>query len=224
MMLALATLPARRLVGARRAWWMLSAWVLVTIVLSAVRARNGGSATDALLGIYAAFTLPLVTLSLTGAVVRNDRLQLASSSLTRVGASGIAAALAHVAVAIASCLVTGAVLGVAVSIVAHGSADPSLGRDAFTCAWVGALAGAAYAGMFSLGSSFGPKGSGRGVVLVINWIAGGGVLGTILPQSHVRSLLGGDPAGILSQQGSAITLVAITLTTSLLAAWRSRAN
>ena len=224
MILALARLPARRLLTTRRAWWMLAGWTLATLVLSVVRAHKGGSATDALLGIYASFALPLVTLSLTGAVTRNDRLAIAASSLTRVGASGIASALAHVLVAVVSCVVVGAALGVAVSVVEHGSTDPSVGRDALTCAWVGALSGAAYAGMFSLGSSFGPKGSGRGAMLVLNWIASGGVLGTMLPQSHVRSLLGGDPAGVLSQRGSALTLVAIAVTTSALAAWRSRAD
>ncbi len=222
MIAALALLPIRRLMNARRLWWVLGAWVLATIGLSVVRARSGGSATDALLGIYASFALPLVTLALTAAVTRNDRLQVAASPLTRVGASGVAAALAHVAVAVGSCLVLGSALGVAVAIVAHSSSDPSLARDAVTCAEVGALAGAAYAGMFSLGSSFGPKGSGRTALLVINWIAGGGVLGAVMPQAHVRSLLGGDPAGALSQPGSALALVMIAVATSLLAAWRSR--
>lgn len=221
-LLALARLPARRLLGERRAWIALAGWTLATLVLSALRGRDGTSATNALLGIYAPVTLPLLTLALTSAVVRGGKLQAASSSLTRVGASGVLAALAHVAVAVLGCLVAGAALGVAVSVIAHGSADPSLGRDVATCAWVGALSGAAYASLFSFGSSFGPSGSGRGAILILNWILGGGALGAVLPSAHVRSLLGGDPAGALGQRSSALALLGITIVASALCAWRGR--
>jgi hypothetical protein len=218
---ALARLPARRLLVARRAWIAFGAWALVTFGLAALRG-HGASATDALIGIYASFTLPLSTLALTSAVARGDRLQSAARSLTRVGASGAQAALAHVMVAVVACMVAGIVLGVGVAVLAHGSADPSVGRDILTCTWVGALSGSAYGALFSLGSSFGAKGAGRGVVLLIDWVIGGGVLGTVLPHAHVRSLLGGDPAGGLAQRSSAIVLVVITIACALLTMYRSR--
>ncbi len=224
MILALSRLPARRLFGNRRAFVALGGWSLASLGLALWSAHGGAqtSATNALLGVYASFALPLVTFALTGAIARGDKLQAAARSLTRVGASGPQAVVAHVAVAIVACVVVGSILGMGVAALAHGKEDPSIAADIVTCAWVGALAGGAYGGVFSLGSCFGPRGAGRSAVLVANWLVGGGILGSLLPLAHVRSLLGGDPAGALSQRGSAFALLAIALTSALLCAWRGR--
>ena len=55
--------------------------------------------------------------------------------------------------------------------------------------WVSALGGATYATYFSLGSTFGPKGSGRGFFLLVNWfLANAGTAGSCLsPYAQIRS-------------------------------------
>ena len=131
-------------------------------------------------------------------------------------------ALAHSAVAITASAVASGLLGALIAALGHGPGDPAVGRDILTCSWVGALGGASYGALFSLGSCFGPRGSGRSVLLVLNWLAGGGALGMLLPHAHVRSLLGGEAAGTLSQRSSALALVAIGVACTLIASWRGR--
>lgn len=223
-MIALTQLPIQRLVTSRRSWVSMGAWALFALFAAFWIKRAGADApaSDALLGIYATFALPLLTFGLVGAVAKGQSFAMAGQSLVTLGAPGPLVALAHSTVAIASSALASGLLGALIAAIGHGPGDPALGKDLFTCAWVGALGGAAYGGLFSLGSCFGPRGSGRSVLLVLNWIASSSSLGLLLPHAHVRSLLGGDPAGALSQRSSALALVAICLACTLIASWRAR--
>jgi hypothetical protein len=125
---------------------------------------------------------------------------------------------------LASAVVAG-VVGAVVVLIAHGPADPPLGRDAFTCLWVSALGGAAYAALFAYGASFGSRGAGRAVVLALDWVLGGETTaGVLTPRAHVRSLLGGEPAAMLPGRASALGLVLLTLFYALLALRRARSR
>ncbi len=98
------------------------------------------------------------------------------------------AAAATVAVVVGVSAAACAVLGAAVAIVAHGSADPPVARDAVASAYAGALGGAAYASLFVLGSTFGRRGGGRTVALVADWLLGANATAVafVTPRAHLR--------------------------------------
>jgi hypothetical protein len=129
------------------------------------------------------------------------------------------AALSLLAASLALGAALGLVSSVLVCALGHGAIDPPLAADLLTTAWIGALGGAAYAALFLLGSSF-FRGSGRGVLLALDWVLGGsGSFALFLPHGHLRSLLGGEAAFHASQRASSAALVLITV---LLGAWAVR--
>ena len=109
--------------------------------------------------------------------------------------------------------VLGGLLAVAVSALAHGAADPPLARDLVVSAEVGALGGAAYAAYFVLGASFGARGLGRSVLLVVDWLfgVGRGASAVLTPRAHVRSLLGGMAPLDMTARGSFVALAVIVV-------------
>jgi hypothetical protein len=117
-----------------------------------------------------------------------------------------------------------AVLAALVVVVAHGVDDPPLARDAMVSAYVGALGGATYAAFFAMGASFGRRGGGRTVLLVLDWLIGGatGVLGAVTPRAHLRSLLGGAPCDAMSERASAIWLLGIAVVCGAVAVARAK--
>jgi hypothetical protein len=140
------------------------------------------------------------------------------------GATPLRAAAATVAVVVAASAAACAVLGAAVAIVAHGSADPPVARDAIASAYAGALGGAAYASLFALGSTFGRRGGGRTVALVADWLLGANATAVALvtPRAHVRNLLGGAPPAGIGERGSAILLILLAVVFATLAVRRTR--
>jgi hypothetical protein len=120
--------------------------------------------------------------------------------------------------------VLAAVIGCAVAAVAHGGSDPPPLRDALTCAWIAALAAVSYAALFSFAASFGPRGAGRSVALVLDWVlgSGNGALALLTPRAHLRNLLGGTPPLELAQRWSVPVLAGIALVMGLLCLARSR--
>jgi hypothetical protein len=75
-----------------------------------------------------------------------------------------------------------------------------------------------------LGSSFGRRGGGRPVLLVVDWMLGasGGAAALMSPRGHVRNLLGGAPPMDLSERASALLLVALAVVCALWSVRRAR--
>ena len=224
-MIALARLPLARLARTRRAALPLLGWTVVALGATLV-ARHAHAASDdrALLDVFAPFVLPLVSYALVAAALGGDGVVAATRPLVRFGASPSLSALAAGVVASAACALAGASLAALLVLAAHGGADPPLGRDALLSAYAGALGGAAHGAFFVLGSAIGPRGAGRSVALVIDWLFGAspGWISILVPYTHSRALLGGLPAVTLTERTSAWCLVAITALSLLLASTRIR--
>jgi len=129
-----------------------------------------------------------------------------------------------VAVAALLAALLSAGLGATVAIVAHGVDDPPAAHDAWLSAYAGALGGAAYAALFSFGASFGKRGGGRAVLLVLDWALGSNrsAASLLTPRGHLRNLLGGEAPFGLSERASAAALLAILVMCTLLSVRRVR--
>jgi hypothetical protein len=223
---ALARPPVARLLRTPRTRIAVGAWIAVAIAFAiAERWRGSAHATDrVLLDAYGPLVLPLLTYALVGGVVGNRSLSLAARPLIAFGASPARATALAVIVAAAACTVAGAVLAAGVSLVAHGSADPPMVRDAISSAYAGGLGGAGYATWFMLGATFGKRGGGRPMLLLVDWIlgAGDGAAALFTPRGHVRNLLGGMPPMDLPGRASAAILTALAIAWALIALRRAR--
>jgi hypothetical protein len=130
-----------------------------------------------------------------------------------------------VTVAIAASALFGGALGAVVDVVGHGALDPPLAEDALRALGVGALGGAAYAAFFAVGASFGARGFGRSVLLVLDWVFGtsAGTSSLLVPRAHVRNLLGGAAPLDVSARTSYLALgVMIVVFTGFACARASR--
>jgi hypothetical protein len=78
--------------------------------------------------------------------------------------------------------------------------------DLIAVVWIGALAGAAYTGLFALASRFR---RGRLWLLVGDWLLGSGTgfLALPWPRGHARNLLGFSPVLELTQPSAALALL-----------------
>jgi hypothetical protein len=212
---ALARPPLVRALRSRRGRIAVVAWCALALAF-ALNARSGGSphaADHVLIGAYAPLVLPFLTYALTGAVMGPGSLSLSAAPLVAFGARPAHVAAVAVAVAIAACALSGGLVATVVDLVAHASADPPLGRDALACAYAGGLGGAVYASWFALSASFGRRGGGRPVFLVLDWVlgAGDGPTALVTPRAHVRNLFGGTAPLELSERTSALLLALIGL-------------
>jgi hypothetical protein len=228
MIAALARLPLARLLRTPRTILVLAAWCALGVAF-ALSARRGGSAhgaDHALVGAYGALLLPLLAFSVVGGALGARSLAASGAPVVAFGAGPERAAWATVAVAAAASALLGALLAAAMAVVAHGSADPPLARDALASAYAGALGGLAYAGWFSLGASFGRGGGGRALLLVVDWVLGsaGGAAALVTPRGHVRNLLGGAPPMGIPERASALFLLVLAVLYALWAARRARAR
>lgn len=226
MISALARPPLARITRGPRVWVGVTAWCALALVVAEVARIHGAphGADHALIELYGAVAVPLVTYILVGAAVASQSLRGSTSPLVSFGAAPLRAALATLAVAVVLSAAASAILGAAVALLAHGQADPPPVRDAVVSAYAGALGGAAYAAWFGLGASFGKRGGGRSVFLALDWILGAssGAGAVITPRAHLRNLLGGAPPMELSQRASSAALVLLTVLFALLALRRSR--
>jgi hypothetical protein len=223
---ALARPPLARLLRSRRARIATIGWCGLGIAF-ALTARSSGSshaADHALLGAYGPLVLPLLVYSLVGAVLGARSLSVSAAPLVAFGARPAYVAGVAVVIAAAACAICGGLLAGVVDVVAHGSGDPPMGRDALACAYAGGLGATAYAAWFALGASFGKRGAGRLVFLVVDWAlgTGDGAAALVTPRGHVRSLLGGTPPLELSERASAAALVALAVACAILAMKRVR--
>ncbi len=226
MIAALARPPLARLLRGPRAWFGVAAWCALAFVFAmAARARGSAHGADhVLVDTYGALALPLLSYVIVGATVASQSLRASTASLVSFGAQPTRAAAAAIAVAAMSCAVVGAFVAAAVAVLAHGIADPPRWHDAAASAYVGALGGAAYATWFSLGASFGRRGGGRVVLLLVDWILGAtsSAAALVTPRGHLRNLLGGAPPMDLSQRASVAALAVLAIACALLAIRRSR--
>jgi hypothetical protein len=223
---ALARLPSARLLHSWRAGIIVLGWCLVAVAFAVAARANGSShaADHVLLGAYGPLVLPLLAYTLVGSVIGPRSLSASVAPSVAFGARPAEAATVAVIVAATACACACGLSAAVVAFVAHGSADPPLGRDAFASAYAGGLGGVAYAAWFVLGASFGKRGGGRSVLLVADWVLGAsdGAAALMTPRGHIRNLLGGTPPVDLSERASAGALVVIAVVCAAIAVRRAR--
>jgi hypothetical protein len=212
---ALARVPVARLSRTPRSWLPVAAWTLLGVAM-AVLARSESAPNGAdhvLVGAFGALVVPLLAYAVVGGAIGGGSLRASVAPTVAFGAPP--ARSAAVTVGFAVLVVAGlcAGLGAVLAATAHGIDDPPVARDALVSAYAGALGGAAYAGLFAMGASFGRRGGGRTVLLVADWILGSNstALALLTPRGHLRNVLGGAPPWGLGERGSAIALLALAL-------------
>jgi hypothetical protein len=203
----------------------MTLWGAVALVpaIIARRAATGHGADHALLGMYSAIALPFLAYTVLSGVLGRDGLGRSGLVLANFGASPGRVAIFAVTVAVSASGFLGGGLGALVDALAHGPLDPPLAQDLARAFAGGALGGAAYAAFFALGASFGARGFGRSVLLVLDWIFGAGTSASALftPRAHVRSLLGGSAPLDVPGRASFAALVIMVVAFTLLAAARA---
>lgn len=204
----------------------------LAIALAAVSAvawleRRSGSnvaADRSLTGIALGLVLPLLSHGTVARALAGTHLETSLSELARFGGNRRVIALG-VGMALTLVLaVAGALVALVAVVVVRAPADPVLVRDAVTSTWIGALAGASYAGWFGLGSTFGRAGGGRTALLILDFIAGAsvGLSALLWPRGHIRNLLGGEPVWLMPQWGASLALLLLTVAYFALSLWRVR--
>jgi hypothetical protein len=200
-----------RLVRFPRAWLFAVAWCALSIALAiSARARGTPHGADrVLIDAFGAIVLPLLAFGLAGALVGSGSLRTTVAPFAAFGARPVMAAASALLVAVVATTMLGSVLAGVLAIIAHGSGDPPLVRDALASAYAGALGGVAYGALFTMGASLGRRGGGRALLLVVDWLLGlaGGAASLITPRAHLRSLLGGPPPMELPGGVSALALL-----------------
>jgi hypothetical protein len=222
---SLARPSALRLFRTPRSLVAPGAWCVLALGFAlAARWRGAVHGADhVLVDAYAALILPLLVYALVGALLGRRSLATSIAPLVAFGASPARTALAIVGVAVAASVVAGALLAALLAFVAHGASDPPAAGDALASAYAGALGSAAYAGWFALGATFGKRGGGRTLLLIMDWVLGSGrgVMAIATPRAHLRNLLGGPSPMDWPGRSSAAALVVITLACALLAVRRA---
>jgi hypothetical protein len=202
-----------RLVRTRRVAMWCGLWVAVALAaaLHARHLRLVHGADGALIGVFGAWVLPILCLVLVRAATGPASLTVSARQIVMFGAVPWKAAAATALVAVAVCAGCGAVLGTSIAVVAHGSGDPPVVRDALASAYAGLLGATAYSALLLAGARPGRRGYGAVVVLIIDLVfgSGSGTWSMFTPRAHLRNLLGGEaPVGI-SGTASALAIVAI---------------
>jgi hypothetical protein len=212
--MTLAMIPLLRVMRSRQAW----AWLFATAALalgSAWVARSHHAphgADDTLLNLYASVVVPILALAIATAGADGTGLARSAGTLYRLGAPARRVVAVTVGVTIGASALACAALGALVAAWAHGSADPPLVTDAFHTFAFGAVGGAAYAAYFGLGSAIGARGWGRLMLLIADWMLGGGVdvAASLTPRAHFRNLLGGEAPLDLAPSESLAVLAILT--------------
>lgn len=202
-----------RLARTRRTWLAIAVWFPLAVTIGLLARAQGivHSADHVLVEVIGAVILPLLVYLLVGAILGAGSVAAFAKPFVALGARPVWVTLALVGVGAIACSVCGAALAAAVAALAHGPGDPPRVHDALTSAYVGGLGGAAYACWFTYGATFGRRGAGRPIALVVDWLVGaqGGFFALFTPRAHLRNLLGGAPPSQLSERASSIALFAI---------------
>ncbi len=199
------------------------------VVVSGIVERRMGSAgaVDRVLAATFNVVVPLVAFAVVGEASGRGNLRDGVWAAARYGVARRDVALGAVGAASAAAAVLAAMFAALAVAVGHAEGNPPLAHDMFTSGWIAALTAVAYTGWFSLGSTFGRRGGGRWVPLVVDFVLGGGtgLAGALLPRAHAANLLGvldgAAPLG-LPQASSSLVLVASALVLTGLAALRCR--
>jgi len=173
-----------------------------------------GAASRSLQGGAFGFIVPLATLGAVGLVLGNESVAAATTPLARFGISRRPLAFGLTAGALATASALAAAIAFTTALCAHDPWAPPLGQDLLSSTWIGALVGAAYAGLYSFGATFGRRGGGRGFVFLFDFVFGasGSALSVFAPRAHALHLLGGEPPlDGMSQGASAVVLAVMTV-------------
>jgi hypothetical protein len=223
--MTLASLPLARLLRSRRSWLLIVLWAVLALGAAAMGRMHATAhgADHVLLGAYGAIALPLLVYGVVSTALGNEGLARSGVSLVALGAAPSRVARATWLVTVGAGAILGGLLGAGVAALGHGASDPPLAVDAARSLEIGALGGAAYASFFLLGASFGARGLGRSILLVVDWVlgVGKGSGAMLVPRSHLHNLLGGGSRLDLSQRASFIALAFLTLACGVLAVSRA---
>jgi hypothetical protein len=175
------------------------------------------------LDVYATFAVPLLAYALVAASVAPEGLARSGRALVRLGAPRARVARTTVLVAMAASALLCGALGAAAVAWGHGSGDPPLGEDALQTLAFGALAGAAYAAYFMLGSAVVANAWGRAALLLADWLLGSddGLGALLTPRAHLRNLLGGEAPFDALPWESLLALGALAVVCATLAVLRA---
>jgi len=208
----------RSLVGAG-----LTLIVVALIALAEKQVSVFGAASRALEDRVFGLLLPFVLLYTSTRILQPVRLEDAATPIARFGFSRRVVGLGMIAASMVASGALAAIAGAEAAVLAHDLTAPSPALDAFTCAWIGALTGFAYAGLFALGATFGARGGGRFWALGLDFVLGAtsGFAAVLVPHAHAQNLLGGEPPLLLGQPASAALLVALAIGFTVLALARS---
>ena len=192
--------------------WALLALCLVALGAFAER-RAGllGAANRALTGSAFGLVIPLYLFATATTVLGGARLDHAASPIARFGHPRRRVALGLVLGTMLLGGLAAAVLGATAALVAHDPSAPPTATDALTAAWIGALTGCAYGGLFALGSTFGARGGGRIVALLLDFLLGStsGAAALFFPRAHAQNLLGAEPPLQLLTQPTSTACLAV---------------
>jgi hypothetical protein len=207
---ALGAALARARLVQRSSWVIFGVAVFFVLVVGALERQHGAAyALDrTLLGAAFGVGVPLLAYGFFELALGRGRPSVLLGPLLRHGADGRGLSFGAFGVLSAWAASGAAVLAV-VAVLAAGVARERFGAELFACAWGGALAGLAYAGLFALGSHFGRR--GRLLLLLGDWLlgSGSGPLALPFPRAEARSLLGGEPVLELSQMTALVVLVLV---------------
>ncbi|MBN2192330.1 MAG: hypothetical protein JW751_05900 [Polyangiaceae bacterium] len=189
------------------------ALIFVAFVAWLERQQSGAIAADrALTGATMGVALPLMVVALLHRLAPGERLDQMLLPLSRHGVNRRGAVLGYLGALSVVSGGCGMILAWVAVLVARGIADPMLGSDLATSAWIGALGGISYAWLLGLGACVGARGGGRWTLLLLDagLGMGTGTLALPWPRAHLRNLLGAEGPLVLAQWTAVPWLLALT--------------
>jgi len=212
---------ALRRIGRRNAVGIAAASVAFTSIASYAERREiaADAATRALQGPGFGLAIPLASFAVVACALGRDRLDLAMRPVALIGANRRAAALGAITGSAVIAAALGAMIAFVTAQAAHGPPTTASIADAFTCAWIGALAAWTYAFLFGAASTFGARGGGRVVALLAELLIGplASPLAPLFVRSQALNLLGAaDAVPGWSQVASSLGLVGLAAVFALL--------
>ena len=225
--MTLARLPFMRLVRSRLVWaFTVGASAIVFAVAWLLQHREVPPSAHAIaraLDLYASIAVPLLVFAVVSAGLDGNGLARSGRALVRLGAPrGRVASTTAFVTMLASAVVAG-IMGAVVIACAHGAGDPRLATDVMQTMGFGALAAAAYAAYFLMGSALIGSFWGRGIFLMLDFIVGSddGLGAAFTPRGHFRNVLGGEAPFDMAPSDSLMALAAIVVVCAGFAVWRT---
>lgn len=217
-----------RLAGSRlgRRTSLVAPTIAVGLVIAAALLERRSAALDAadhaLVGAVFGVAVPVLGYLIMERSADGRRLDEALDELARCGADRRGAALGLLAACAAATAAAATALALLGVVTARGLADPGLGADLLSSAWIGAAAGVAYTCWFALGSCFGRRGGGRFWALALDWVLGSAttVVAAPWPRGQIRNLLGGAPVLALAQWQGGVVLGLLSVAYLGVSLWR----